>query len=88
MSCGADSVHHIESMWLRYAVPVVGILVLVIALAGGKHQLVAAREEAGYRLMFIDCAAGLRRGCSQVHWVCVVGECEPLPMPQPARSET
>jgi hypothetical protein len=52
-----------------------------MVLAGGKNALTAAREEAGYRLMFIDCAAGMQRGCSELHWVCVLGACEPLPMP-------
>jgi hypothetical protein len=54
---------------------------LLLALTGGKNALVAAREDAGYRLHYVDCAAGVKRGCARMDWVCMRGGCPPLPMP-------
>jgi hypothetical protein len=68
-------------MWLRYAAPPIAIVGLLLALTGGKNALVAAREDAGYGLHYVDCAAGVKRGCARMDWVCMRGGCPPLPMP-------
>src|SRR5262245_34838848 len=78
--CIFGSYHHINCMSFRYMAILVGVI-LVTFLLLGKNELAAAREDAGYRLQFVDCAAGVPRGCARMDWVCVRDQCAQLPTP-------